>query len=44
MYTKDHTFLNEGTLYGETVVMAICMILISLFRKILYVSWIVLQY
>ena len=37
-------FLNEGIPYGTTVAMAIYVILISLFHKILYVSWIVLQY
>ena len=43
--TKGKPFvLNEGIPYCATVVMAKCMIQINLFHKILYVSWIVLQY
>ena len=45
MYNKERTFFkNEGIPYGAPVAMAICVILISLFHKILYMSWIVLQY
>ena len=34
-------FSNEGIPYGAMVAMATCVILITFFHKILYVSWIV---